>query len=94
MASLIDTAVTTSHEVPTDRPGKFVIQKDIDEKKKKSVEKLGAQPSKKYRHTFAVHSATRPSCLSKDSAAPTSFTGFRNLGALVISQYRISQLSL
>jgi hypothetical protein len=89
MASLIDTAITTSHEIPTDRSEKIVTQQNTDEKKKKA-EKLGVQPPKKYRHTFAVHSATRPSCLSKDSAAPTSFTGFRNLGALVISQYPIS----
>jgi diacylglycerol O-acyltransferase-1 len=88
MASLIDTAITTSHEIPTDRPGKLVTRQDTGERKQ--AEKLGVQPSKKYRHTFAVHSATRASCLSQDSAAPTSFTGFRNLGALVISQYPAS----
>ncbi|CAD0110056.1 unnamed protein product [Aureobasidium uvarum] len=85
MASLVDTAITTSHEIPTNNPGKFVVQQDPVEKKK--AERPGVQPPKKYRHTFAVHCTTRPSCLSQDSAAPTSFTGFRNLGALVISQY-------
>ncbi|KAH0295554.1 hypothetical protein KCU71_g14463, partial [Aureobasidium melanogenum] len=82
MTSLIDTAITTSHEIPTDHPAKPVMQQDTAGNKK--AEKLGVQPPKKYRHTFAVHSTTRASCLSQDSAAPTSFTGFRNLGALVI----------
>ncbi|KAG9832429.1 diacylglycerol acyltransferase DGAT2, partial [Aureobasidium melanogenum] len=82
MTSLIDTAITTSHEIPTDRPGKPVMQQDTAGNRR--AEKLGVQPPKKYRHTFAVHSTTRASCLSQDSAAPTSFTGFRNLGALVI----------
>ncbi|CAD0041426.1 unnamed protein product [Aureobasidium pullulans] len=81
MASLIDTAITTSHEVPTDRPEKFVLQR-LGTVETKRTEKSGAQPPKKYRHTFAVHSTTRASCLSQDSVAPTSFTGFRNLGAL------------
>ncbi|THX68671.1 sterol O-acyltransferase 2 [Aureobasidium pullulans] len=83
MASLIDTAITTSHEVPTDRPEKLVLQR-LGTVETKRTEKSGAQPPKKYRHTFAVHSTTRASCLSQDSVAPTSFTGFRNLGALVI----------
>lgn len=82
MASLIDTATTTSHEIPTGRPVKVNLQ---DEAEKKEAAKSGVQPPKKYRHTFAVHSTTRASCLSQDSAAPTSFRGFRNLGALVIS---------
>jgi diacylglycerol O-acyltransferase-1 len=92
MASLINTAITTSHEIPTDRPGKVTMQQETDEKKTKQAEKNGVQHSKKYRHTFAVHNSTRASCLSQDSAAPTSFTGFRNLGALVISQCSASQL--
>ncbi|PNS17450.1 Diacylglycerol O-acyltransferase 1 [Sphaceloma murrayae] len=37
-----------------------------------------------YRHTFAVHSASRTSCLSHDSTASPSFLGFRNLMALVL----------
>ncbi|KAK4546706.1 hypothetical protein LTR36_001924 [Oleoguttula mirabilis] len=49
------------------------------------------QPSKrqrastKYKHTFAVHSENRTSCLSSDSTEePPSFSGFRNLMGLVL----------
>ncbi|KAG8624383.1 hypothetical protein KVT40_007450 [Elsinoe batatas] len=44
------------------------------------------QPEKPppYRHTFAVHSTSRASCLSHDSHASPSFLGFRNLMALVL----------
>ncbi|KAF2721660.1 hypothetical protein K431DRAFT_284588 [Polychaeton citri CBS 116435] len=40
--------------------------------------------SSKYRHTFAVHSTSRTSCLSHDSEEAPSFVGFRNLMILVI----------
>lgn len=39
---------------------------------------------KPYRHTFAVHSLSRASCLSNDSHDTPSFVGFRNLMALVL----------
>jgi diacylglycerol O-acyltransferase-1 len=80
----IDTAVTTSHDMATLRPGKSTMQQE--EAEEKQAETSQVPTSKKYRHTFAVHLATRHSCLSKDSTAPISFTGFRNLSALVISQ--------
>ncbi|KAL2693761.1 hypothetical protein Neosp_000324 [[Neocosmospora] mangrovei] len=38
----------------------------------------------KYRHVVAVHSKTRPSCLSYDSDATPSFLGFRNLMVIVL----------
>ncbi|KAK7414892.1 hypothetical protein QQX98_006313 [Neonectria punicea] len=41
------------------------------------------KPSK-YRHVAAVHSKTRPSCLSHDSDTAPSFIGFRNLMVIVL----------
>ncbi|TWU75791.1 hypothetical protein ED733_003787 [Metarhizium rileyi] len=49
-----------------------------------TVEKLGATTQKKYRHVAAVHSQSRPSCLSHDSDAAPSFIGFRNLMVIVL----------
>lgn len=82
MASLIDTAVATSHEVPT-----TAQESPIASQSSNSTEPAPTGPTrKKYRHTFAVHSQPRNSCLSHDSTESPSFLGFRNLGALVISQ--------
>lgn len=39
---------------------------------------------KKYRHVAAVHSQSRPSTLSHESAAAPSFVGFRNLMVIVL----------
>ncbi|PHH87721.1 hypothetical protein CDD83_8495 [Cordyceps sp. RAO-2017] len=49
-----------------------------------TVERIKASPQKKYRHVAAVHSKTRPSCLSHDSDAAPSFIGFRNLMVIVL----------
>lgn len=43
-------------------------------------------PPPKYRHVAAVHSETRPSCLSHDSTASPSFLGFRNLMVIVLGE--------
>lgn len=40
--------------------------------------------SKKYRHTAAVHTKSRPSTLSHDTTETPSFLGFRNLGIIVL----------
>lgn len=47
-------------------------------------ERLSKTLQKKYRHVAAVHSQTRPSCLSHDSTAAPSFLGFRNLMVIVL----------
>ncbi|KAK0389130.1 hypothetical protein NLU13_2705 [Sarocladium strictum] len=41
-------------------------------------------PEKKYRHVAAVHSKSRPSCLSHDAENAPSFIGFRNLMVIVL----------
>lgn len=50
------------------------------------VEKLRRSPQKKYRHVAAVHSQTRPSCLSHDAVTAPSFIGFRNLMVIVLGK--------
>ena len=45
--------------------------------------------SSRFRHIAAMHSKTRTSCLSHDSAGAPSFLGFRNLMVLVLSMYSI-----
>ncbi|KZZ95885.1 diacylglycerol acyltransferase DGAT2 [Moelleriella libera RCEF 2490] len=49
-----------------------------------TVEKIKAIPQQTYRHVAAVHSKSRPSCLSHDSDAAPSFIGFRNLMVIVL----------
>ncbi|KAK5174648.1 uncharacterized protein LTR77_001730 [Saxophila tyrrhenica] len=47
-------------------------------------ERRPKKESKKYKHTFAVHSTSRTSCLSHDAEVAPSFLGFRNLMGLVL----------
>ncbi|KHN99671.1 diacylglycerol acyltransferase DGAT2 [Metarhizium album ARSEF 1941] len=49
-----------------------------------TVDKTPAALVQKYRHVAAVHSKSRPSCLSHDSDAAPSFIGFRNLMVIVL----------
>ncbi|KAF2481699.1 MBOAT, membrane-bound O-acyltransferase family-domain-containing protein [Neohortaea acidophila] len=44
----------------------------------------GRVAAPQYKHTFAVHSAARTSCLSHDATVVPSFLGFRNLMGLVL----------
>ncbi|KAJ4292291.1 hypothetical protein N0V88_005923 [Collariella sp. IMI 366227] len=43
------------------------------------VEQLRKAFSNKYRHVVAIHSKSRPTCLSHDTTETPSFLGFRNL---------------
>ncbi|GAB7349754.1 hypothetical protein MBLNU459_g0482t2 [Dothideomycetes sp. NU459] len=83
MASMVDTAVTTSHEIPTTAPRGIIPAKSGSAASNPSSP-TSKGPGSKYKHVFAVHSAPRTSCLSHDSTQSPSFLGFRNLGALVI----------
>ncbi|KAK4241731.1 diacylglycerol O-acyltransferase 1 [Achaetomium macrosporum] len=49
-----------------------------------SAEQLKKAFRQKYRHVEAVHSASRPSCLSHDTTETPSFLGFRNLMVIVL----------
>ncbi len=48
------------------------------------AEELKRAFRKKYRHVQAIHSQTRPSCLSHDATVNPSFLGFRNLMVIVL----------
>ncbi|KAK3985553.1 diacylglycerol O-acyltransferase 1 [Cladorrhinum sp. PSN332] len=49
-----------------------------------ATEQLRKSFRKKYRHIEAIHSQTRPSCLSHDTTETPSFLGFRNLVVIVL----------
>lgn len=49
-----------------------------------ATEELKKAFRKKYRHVEAVHSASKPSCLSHDTTETPSFLGFRNLMVIVL----------
>lgn len=57
---------------------------DVEPPSASTPDKLRRTPQRKYRHVAAVHSQTRPSCLSHDSQASPSFLGFRNLMVIVL----------
>jgi diacylglycerol O-acyltransferase-1 len=59
---------------------------EVEPKQATTLEKLQTTTQRKYRHVAAVHSKVRPSCLSQDSDAPTSFIGFRNLMVIVLGK--------
>ncbi|KAK8202114.1 hypothetical protein M8818_005640 [Zalaria obscura] len=82
MASLINTAISTSHELSNGTPAMRATSGEPD--KSTSSTPAPARSSKRYRHTFAVHSVGRASCLSHDAPTTPSFLGFRNLMALVL----------
>ncbi|KAL1650793.1 hypothetical protein SLS58_000912 [Diplodia intermedia] len=94
MASSVETAVSTSTDIPITRPDKQYTaptpQPDPSQtpvsngEAKSSSAGSGARSVGKYRHVVAVHHQTRPSCLSQDAEKPPSFVGFRNLMFLVL----------
>ena len=81
--------VTHVHTIVTDTPDLVAYnatnidlsptmnQASQEEKPKKKIRS-------KYRHVAALHSSTRPSCLSHESKEAPSFLGFRNLMVLTI----------
>jgi diacylglycerol O-acyltransferase-1 len=57
---------------------------DIPNGSAHSSEQLRRAFRKKYRHVEAIHSQSRPSCLSHDTTETPSFLGFRNLMVIVL----------
>lgn len=53
------------------------------------TEELRRAFRKKYRHVVAVHSESRPSCLSHDTTESPSFLGFRNLMVIVLCKIHV-----
>ena len=87
----MNTATTTASSLDTNPRSNGVTQRtgptangseangsiDVTEHLRKSFRK-------KYRHVHAVHSESRPSCLSHDATETPSFLGFRNLMVIVL----------
>lgn len=69
---------TGTQPPPTDIPG---ANGDATKELRKA-----SNLQKKYRHTVAVHSQSRPSCLSHDAPEAPSFLGFRNLMVIVLGE--------
>jgi diacylglycerol O-acyltransferase 1 len=88
MKSATSTSVETSNGPATHRNGAVPDKTltSVEPKDGTTIQKLRASPQKKYRHVAAVHSQTRPSCLSHDSKAAPSFLGFRNLMVIVLGE--------
>ncbi|KAH8695997.1 putative diacylglycerol O-acyltransferase [Talaromyces proteolyticus] len=90
MASLIETAVSTSVDVPSiDINGHSKSTSSSKAAKTSPAESLttktpGRSVRSKYRHIAAYHSELRTSCLSRDSTVNPSFIGFRNLMVIVL----------
>lgn len=91
MATLVDTAIVTSNDIPdSDLAAQY-------NGKMKEPALNGSTTAKiretKYRHVFATHSSQRTSCLSSDTEKTPSFVGFRNLMVIVLGECPYAQLS-
>ena len=62
-----------------DKTGDEALTSDARGQLRKSLQR-------KYRHVAAVHSQSRPSCLSHDAVQTPSFIGFRNLMVIVLGE--------
>lgn len=82
------TSVETANGSATRRKAEGKTLTEVEPANATTAQKLRASPQKKYRHVAAVHSKTRPSCLSHDSDAAPSFVGFRNLMVIVLGECR------
>lgn len=59
----------------------------LQEKEKdaaEATEELRRVFRRKYRHVEAIHSQSKPSCLSHDTTESPSFLGFRNLMVIML----------
>ncbi|KAF2086419.1 diacylglycerol O-acyltransferase 1 [Saccharata proteae CBS 121410] len=88
MASAVETAVTTSTDIPVTQPEGQYSQ--ANGHTNGTPETRTVRSPKKYRHVLAIHRDSKPSCLSQDAQQPTSFVGFRNLMVLVLGEYSAS----
>ncbi|KAF2763568.1 hypothetical protein EJ05DRAFT_472462 [Pseudovirgaria hyperparasitica] len=88
MATLIDEALPTNNDLPNLDLQQHFHTSTTDDKCPISETSRPSSSSglkeQKYKHVFAVHSKSRPSCLSHDAERTPSFVGFRNLMVLVL----------
>ena len=58
-----------------------------------ATEALRKSFRQKYRHVEAIHSQSRPSCLSHDTTESPSFLGFRNLMVIMLGKFSLLTLT-
>ncbi|PNY23662.1 O-acyltransferase [Tolypocladium capitatum] len=78
------TSVEASNGTATRRQAKHEDLAEVEARNGSTAARTQPSPQIKYRHVAAVHSQSRPSCLSHDSPAAPSFLGFRNLMVIVL----------
>jgi len=72
----------------TKRSGPAVVD-DLAQREKvaaDATEALRRSFRRKYRHVAAIHSQSKPSCLSHDTTESPSFLGFRNLVVIMLGE--------
>ncbi|KAF2191495.1 hypothetical protein K469DRAFT_656439 [Zopfia rhizophila CBS 207.26] len=81
MATLTDTAISTSTDIPNTN-----LSAQYNGKVKEPMSNSAAKRSSdsKFRHVFSTHSTQRNSCLSNDAEETPTFVGFRNLMILLL----------
>jgi diacylglycerol O-acyltransferase-1 len=58
-----------------------------------ATEALRKSFRQKYRHVEAIHSQSKPSCLSHDTTESPSFLGFRNLMVIMLGESSLSLIT-
>lgn len=89
MSSGVEATARIVHRVtprPPTPPESHAVTNGSSNDAREDTRELKKALLRKYRHTVAVHSITRPSTLSHDAAETPSFIGFRNLGLIVLSR--------
>lgn len=83
--SMGDSNGVTRRSGPT--PDNDALTHALQEKEKdaaEATEELRRIFRRKYRHVEAIHSQSKPSCLSHDTTESPSFLGFRNLMVIML----------
>jgi diacylglycerol O-acyltransferase 1 len=89
MATLVDTAIATSNDVPGVNLSAQYREKNLVAMSNgngvTAAPKLPHPSELKYKHVLAIHSRTKPSVLSSDAEKAPSYMGFRNITVLMLS---------
>ena len=78
-----------SNAIDGEKPRDEAVQTSETDANAEVTEELRRAFRRKYRHVVAVHSESRPSCLSHDTTESPSFLGFRNLMVIVLCKIHI-----
>jgi diacylglycerol O-acyltransferase-1 len=81
---------TAQHDTPTTAPTPNTLANGsangLADASADTIDDLRRAFRNKYRHVHAVHSQSKPSCLSHDTTETPSFLGFRNLMVIVLGR--------